>query len=60
MVLLWIGIGIGILIALILIVKLRKTPPHEALSVGSHCKICGDRLNGLKCTRCSKRDSFGI
>ena len=60
MVFLWIGIGIGILIALILIVKLFKTPSHEAVSISSHCKICGSKLYGLKCNRCSKKDSFGI
>ena len=59
MVLVWIGVGIGVLIILILIIKLLKTPSHEALSVDSHCKICGEKINGLKCPRCSKNNSFG-
>ena len=59
MVLLWIGIGIGILIAIALIMKLRKTPSHEAVSVDSRCKICGDKIHGLKCPKCSKKNSFG-
>ena len=60
MVLIWIGIGLGVLIALILMIKLLKTPPHEAVSIETHCKICGDKLNGLKCPKCSKKNNFGV
>ena len=60
MVLLWIGIGIGILIAIILVKKLLKTPPHAAVSIDTHCQICGEKINGLKCPKCSKNNSFGV
>ena len=59
MVLVWIAIGVGVLIALIIIKKLLKTPAHEALSVDSRCKICGEKINGLKCPKCSKKNTFG-
>ena len=59
MVLVWIGIGLGVLITLILIRKLLKTPSHEAVSIDSHCKICGEKINGLKCPKCSRQNSFG-
>ncbi|MCH7969026.1 MAG: hypothetical protein IH841_07280 [Thaumarchaeota archaeon] len=55
MVLVWIGIAVGILIAIILIVKIAKTPSHEAISLGLYCKICGIKTNGLKCLRCEKK-----
>lgn len=53
MVLAWIGIAAGVLIALILIIKLARTPSHEAVSAGSRCSTCGIRTNGSKCPRCS-------
>lgn len=59
MVLVWIGIGIGVLIALILIRKLLKTPSHETVSVDSRCKTCGEKTHGLKCPKCSRKNTFG-
>lgn len=59
MVLIWIGLGVGILVALILIIKLVKTPSHEAVSVESRCPICGQKTNGSKCPRCSTNNMFG-
>lgn len=59
MVLVWIGVGIGVLIAVILIVKLIRTPRHEAVSLVQYCKTCGLKTNGLKCPRCDRRPSFG-
>ena len=59
MVLTWIGVGIGVLITIILIVKLMRTPKHEAVSSIQYCKTCGLKTNGLKCPRCDRRPSFG-
>ncbi len=59
MVLAWIGIVLGVLIIIVLIWKLSKTPPHKALTVEYHCKICGERTNGLKCPRCAKNNHYG-
>ena len=59
MVLIWIGLAVGILIAVILIKKLLKTPSHEAVSMDSHCQICGEKINGLKCPKCTRNNSFG-
>ncbi len=59
MVLVWIGVAVGVLIAVILIVKLLKTPKHEAVTKIEYCKTCGLRINGLKCPRCNRKPSFG-
>ena len=58
MVLIWIGLAIGILIAVILIVKITKTPSHEAISLTVHCKKCGYKTNGLKCPKCDENSFF--
>jgi len=55
MVLIWIGIAVGILITIILIVKIARTPSHEAVSLAIYCKVCGVRTNGLKCISCEKK-----
>jgi len=60
MVLLWIGVAIGVLITVILIIKLLKTPSHEAISLDNRCKTCGNKIIGLTCPRCSKKQSFGV
>jgi len=58
LVIVWIGIAVGILIAIILLVKVVKTPPHEAIRMSVYCKKCGFKINGLKCPRCEKSPSF--
>ena len=58
MVLVWIGLAVGILIAVILIAKIVKTPSYEAMTLSAHCKKCGYKTNGLKCTRCEKYSSY--
>ena len=58
MVLVWIGVAVGILIAIILLVKVVKTPPHEAITMNVYCRKCGYKTNGLKCPRCEKNPSF--
>jgi len=55
MVLVWIGVVVGVLIAIILIVKIAKTPSHEAVRLELHCKRCGLKTNGMKCPRCDGR-----
>jgi predicted Zn-ribbon and HTH transcriptional regulator len=58
LVLVWIGIAVGILIAIVLLVKVVKTPSHEAITMNAYCKKCGYKINGLKCPRCEKNPSF--
>ena len=58
LVLVWIGIAVGILLAIILIVKVVKTPSHEAVTMSVYCKKCGYKTNGLKCPKCDKRSTF--
>ncbi len=60
MVLVWIGVAAGALIALILIIKLIKTHPHDAVSLQLRCKKCGLKTNGLKCPRCDRKPSYGV
>ena len=58
MVLIWIGVAVGILIAVILLLKIVKTPSHEAITMNAYCKKCGYKTNGLKCPRCENKPSF--
>ena len=60
MVLLWIGIGLGVLIVIILVIKAIKTPSHDVLRIEPHCKKCGLKTNGLKCSKCEKETHFGV
>lgn len=57
MVLVWIGIAIGVLVALVLIYKVIKSPPHEAIYINLYCQKCGFKKNGLKCPRCESESS---
>ena len=58
MVLLWIGIAVGILIVAVLIVKAKKTNPHEIAGMDLNCKKCGTETHGMACPKCNK--SFGV
>lgn len=60
MALLWIGVAVGVLIILILIAKLLKTPATDAVKVQQRCKICGSKLEGIRCPRCEKRGQYGV
>jgi len=60
MVLIWIGVIVGVLVALVLIVKLIRTSPHDAVSFDSYCKKCGSKTKGLKCPKCDRKPSFGV
>ena len=53
--LLWItAAAIGILIIIILIYKYSKTSKYDVLGFSMYCKICGDKINGLKCPKCAQ------
>ena len=53
---LWIAAAaIGILVVLVLIYKYSKTSKYDVLGFSMYCKICGDKINGLKCSRCQQK-----
>jgi len=53
--LLWIiAAAAGIAIVLILFYKFFKTPKLDVVGYSMFCRTCGDRTNGMKCTRCEK------
>ena len=53
---LWIAAAaIGILVVIILIYKYTKTSKYDALRFSMYCKICGDKINGLKCPKCEQK-----
>ena len=53
--LLWIiAAAAGIAIVLILFYNFFKTPKLDVVGYSMFCKTCGDRTNGMKCTRCEK------
>ena len=52
----WIAaMAIGILVAAVLIYKYKKTSKYEVLGYSMYCKICGDKINGLKCPKCGQK-----
>ena len=54
--LLWIvAAAIGILVVIVLIYKYTKTSKYDVLGFSMNCKICGDKINGLKCPRCGQK-----
>lgn len=60
MVLVWLGIAVGVLITIILIIKLVKTQPHQALKSEDRCERCGTKMVGIKCPKCNKVKKFGV
>jgi len=45
---LWIAAAaIGILVVIILIYKYTKTSKYDVVGFSTHCKIWGDKINGL-------------
>ena len=53
---LWIAAAaIGILVVIVLIYKYTKTSKYDVIGFSTHCKICGDQINGLKCPRCEQK-----
>ena len=56
--LLWIVAAvIGILVAIILIYKYIKTSKYDVLGFSMYCKLCGKKIDGLKCTSCTQKKS---
>ena len=56
---LWVAAAaIGILVIIVLIYKYTRTSKYDVLGFSMYCKICGDKINGLKCPKCalSKND----
>ena len=54
--LLWIvAAAIGILVGAIIIYKYTKTSKYDTVGFSMHCKICGDKINGLKCPKCTQK-----
>ena len=58
MVLVWIGVAIGAIIIAVLVRKLLKTHPYDAVTAERRCRMCGRPTHGLKCPKCEK-DGFG-
>jgi|TARA_B100000029_G_scaffold126900_1_gene120578 hypothetical protein len=53
--LLWIiAAAVGVLVVVVLLYKFFKTPKIDVVGYSMFCKTCGDRTNGMKCTRCEK------
>ena len=53
---LWVAAAaIGILVIAVLIYKYTKTSKYDVLGFSMHCKICGDKINGLKCPKCEQK-----
>ena len=49
---LWIAAAaIGILVVAVLIYKYTKTAKYVVVGFSTYCKICGDKINGLKCPK---------
>ena len=46
---------IGILVVIVLIYKYLKTPKYDVVGFSTYCKICGDKINGLKCSKCEQK-----
>jgi hypothetical protein len=60
MVLVWVGIAIGVLLTIILIIKLVKTHPHDAVKNEDKCERCGSKIIGVKCPKCNKVKKFDV
>jgi len=53
--LLWIIVAaVGMLVVIALFYKFFKTSKMDVVGYSMFCKNCGDRTNGMKCTRCEK------
>jgi len=53
---LWIAAAaIGILVIVVLIYKYTRTSKYDTLGFSMYCKVCGDKINGLKCPKCTQK-----
>ena len=55
---LWIvAAAIGILVVAVLIYKYTKTSKYDVVGFSTYCKICGDKINGLKCPKWEQKNT---
>ena len=55
---LWIAAAaIGILVVAVLIYKYTKTSKYDVVGFSTHCKICGDKINGLKSPKSQQKNT---
>jgi len=47
--------AIGILVIVVLIYKYARTSKYDTLGFSMYCKVCGDKINGLKCPKCEQK-----
>ena len=59
MALIWIAMAAGLLLAILLIVRILRTHPSEAVGRSLRCATCGARVSGRTCPRCDRGSSFG-
>ena len=53
---LWIvAAAIGILVIVVLIYKYARTSKYDTLGFSMYCRVCGDKINGLKCPNCAHK-----
>ena len=53
---LWIvGAVIGILVIVVLIYKYTRTSKYDTVGFSMYCRVCGDKINGLKCPKCTQK-----
>ena len=53
---LWlVAAAIGILIVIVLIYKYLKTSKYDVVGFSAYCRICGDKIKGLKCSKCEPK-----
>ena len=55
---LWIvAAAIGILVIVVLIYKYARTSKYDTLGFSMYCRVCGDKINGLKCPNCAQKNN---
>ena len=55
---LWIvAAAIGILVIIVLIYKYVRTSKYDTLGFSMYCRVCGDKINGLKCPNWAQKNN---
>ena len=49
--------AIGILVIVVLIYKYVRPSKYDTLGFSMYCKVCGDKINGLKCPNCAQKNN---
>ncbi len=53
---LWIvAAAVGILVVVVLIYKYIRTSKYDTLGFSMYCRVCGDKINGLKWPKCAQK-----